>query len=89
MPRFMDFHPDLKLPQGAIDQIAADTAAGRADRFGVRQVELFHNAAGRVYCLLDAPDEDAVRQHHAALGVDCGEVHPVDGITTGPAAGVR
>ena len=81
MPRFMDFHDDLKLPQGAIDQIAADAAAGRADRFGVRQVELFHNAEGKVYCLLDAPDEEAVRNHHAALGVDCADVHPVQGIS--------
>ncbi len=89
MTRFIDFHPDLKLPQPAIDQITADAAAGRADRFDVRQVELFHNAAGKVYCLLDAPDEEAVRQHHAALGVDCGEVHRVDGITARLAAGVR
>lgn len=88
MPRFMDYHPDLKLPQAAIDQITADAAAERADRFGVRQVELFHNADGRVYCLLDAPDEEAVRQHHASLGVDCGGVHPVDGITTRLGVGV-
>ena len=82
MPRFMDYHADLKLPQSAIDQIAADAAAGRSDQFGVRQVELFHNSAGKVYCLLDAPDAEAVRQHHAALGVDCGDVHPVEGITS-------
>ena len=25
MPRFMDFHDDLKLPQAAIDQIAQET----------------------------------------------------------------
>jgi Protein of unknown function (DUF4242) len=30
-----------------------------------------------VYCLLDAPDEEAVRQHHAALGIACGDVHHV------------
>ena len=81
MPQFMDFHPDLKLPQGAIDQITADTAAHKADEFGVRQIELFHNADGKVYCLLEAPDAEAVRKHHAALGVDCGEVHEVGGIT--------
>jgi hypothetical protein len=34
-----------------------------------------------VYCLLEGPDEEAIRQHHAALGVDCGAVHRVDGIT--------
>jgi hypothetical protein len=42
MARFMDFHEDLKLPAEAIAQIAEDTRADRADRFGVRQIELYH-----------------------------------------------
>jgi hypothetical protein len=33
----------------------------------VRQIELYHNADGQVYCLLDGPDEDAIRKHHAAI----------------------
>ncbi len=70
----------LKLPTEAIDQIAQDTKDGKADGFGVRQVELFHNADGKVYCLLEAPDAEAVRQHHEALGVPCGEVHEVKGL---------
>ncbi len=80
MPQYMDFHSDLKLPQAAIDDIAQGAAAGTADQFGVTQVELYHNADGRVYCLLDAPNAQAVRDHHAALGVDCGDVHEVSGI---------
>lgn len=80
MPQFMDFHENLQLPQSAIDGIAAGAAAGETDQFGVRQVELYHNPDGKVYCLLDAPDAQAVRDHHAALGVDCGEVHEVSGI---------
>jgi hypothetical protein len=80
MPQFMDFHENLKLPQEAIEDIAAGAQAGTKDQFGVRQVELYHNSDGKVYCLLDAPDAQAVRDHHAALGVDCGEVHPVTGI---------
>ena len=80
MPRFMDFHDDLKLPQAAIDQIAADTKAAKSDQFGVRQLELYHNADGKVYCLLEAPDAEAVRRHHHALGVGCGEVHEVDSL---------
>jgi hypothetical protein len=80
MPQFMDYHDELKLPAEAIASIRDDTAAGRSDQFGVRQVELFHNADGKVYCLLDAPDAAAVRAHHAALGVDCGEVHEVQGL---------
>jgi hypothetical protein len=80
MPRFMDFHDDLKLPAEAIDTIAQGTRDGAVDEFGVRQVELYHNADGKVYCLLEAPDEEAVRRHHAALDVPCGEVHRVDGL---------
>ena len=80
MPQFLDFHSELKLPQDAIDDIASGAHAGTADQFGVRQVELYHNADGKVYCLLDAPNEQAVRDHHAALGIDCGDVHEVKGI---------
>ena len=80
MPQFMDFHNDLKLPNEAIQQITHETKDHKTDEFGVRQVELFHNADGKVYCLLEAPDADAVRSHHAALGVPCGEVHQVSGI---------
>ena len=47
----------------------------------MRQVELFHNPEGQVYYLLDGPDEDTIRRHHAALGVDCGAVHRLDGTT--------
>lgn len=57
MPRFMDFHDDLKLPPEAIDQIAQGAREGATDEFGVRQVELFHNPDGKAYCLLEVPDE--------------------------------
>ncbi len=81
MPRFMDFHDDLKLPADAIEQITQESREGATDQFGVHQAELYHNADGKVYCLLDAPDEEAVRQHHEALGISCGDVHRVDGIS--------
>lgn len=80
MPQFMDFHDELKLPNEAIQQITQDTKDAKVDEFGVRQVELFHNPEGKVYCLLEAPDADAVRRHHAALGVPCGDVHEVSGL---------
>ena len=80
MPRFMDYHDDLKLPPGAIEQIAQGTRDGVSDEFGVRQIELYHNADGKVYCLLEAPDEQAVRDHHASLGVSCGDVNQVNSL---------
>jgi hypothetical protein len=81
MALFMDFHEDLALPDQAIAQIADDSRAERADQFGVRQVELYHNADGKVYCLLEGPDEEAIRKHHEAIGVSCGDVHQVSGLT--------
>jgi hypothetical protein len=76
----MDYHEHLQLPAEAIAQITKDTKSAKADEFGVRQVELFHNPNGQVYCLLDAPDADAVRKHHEAIGVPCGDVHEVESL---------
>jgi hypothetical protein len=76
----MDYHEELKLPDEAIAQITQETKDKKTDQFGVRQVELFHNPDGKVYCLLEAPNADAVRSHHEALGVPCGEVHEVSGL---------
>jgi len=80
VPKFMDYHEHLVLPGEAVDQIRRDTVEERTDEFGVRQIELFHNADGTVYCLLEAPDADAVRKHHEAIGVPCGDVHEVAGL---------
>jgi Protein of unknown function (DUF4242) len=80
MPKFMDYHDDLQLPQEAIEQIAQGTREGATDEFGVRQLELYHNADGNVYCLLEGPDEEAIRKHHQALNVPCGDVHRVDSL---------
>jgi hypothetical protein len=78
MALFMDYHDDLKLPHTAIEDIGRGAREGETDEFGVRQVELFHNPEGKVYCLLEAPNADAVLKHHEALGVSCGDVHPVN-----------
>jgi hypothetical protein len=80
MPKFMDYHDDLQLPQEAIDHIGQGTRNGDVDDFGVRQIELYHNPDGKVYCLLEAPDEEAVRKHHEALNVPCGDVHRVQSL---------
>ena len=80
MPQFMDYHDDLKLPQEAIENLTQATRDHATDEFGVRQVELYHNADGKVYCLLEGPDEQAIRDHHAALDVPCGDVHEVQSL---------
>ena len=78
MPMFMDFHDNLPLPGEVVEDLRNSARAGERDEFGVRQAELFYNGDGKVYCLLEAPDEDAVRKHHAALDASCGPVHEVN-----------
>lgn len=78
MTLFMDYHDDLKLPHDVIADIGRGARERETDQFGVRQVELFHNPEGKVYCLLEAPDADAVVKHHEAIGVPCGQVHQVN-----------
>ena len=77
----MDFHDRVNLPGEVIAQLTTDASDHHADQFGVRQIELYYNADGKVYCLLEGPDEDAIRKHHAALGVPCGDLHQVDSLT--------
>ena len=52
MPKFMDFHDGLKLSSADIEQLRSQTQAGTADEYGVRQLELYYNPEGKVYCLL-------------------------------------
>lgn len=80
MPKFMDFHDELKLPAEAIGQTAARTRPGATDQFGARQIERYHNTDGKVYGRLEGPEQEAIRKHHQALSVPCGDVHQVNSL---------
>jgi hypothetical protein len=74
----MDFHPNIQVSAEGVAQLRADTKSGKVDEFGVRQIELFYSPDGKgVYCLLEAPDEKAVRKHH---GGECGELIQVESL---------
>jgi hypothetical protein len=80
MPKFIDHHPDLRLSPEAIEALSGDARSGRYDQFNARQLELFYNSDGKVFCLVEAPNEEAVRRRHEALGVPCGEVYRVESL---------
>lgn len=80
MPKFMAVHTSLKLLPEMVDQLRKEAARKRADQLGVTQLELYYNEDGMVYCLLDAPNQQAVRDHHAGVGVSCGDVHMVESL---------
>jgi len=78
MPKFMDFHPDLIMELDHVQRLRQETESGKVDQFGVRQLELFYNPDGKgVYCMLEAPDEEAVRKHH---GGNCGEIIRIESL---------
>ncbi|MBI2911871.1 MAG: DUF4242 domain-containing protein [Chloroflexi bacterium] len=79
MPKFMDFHPTLKLPPDAIQMLTKATREGTVDQFNVKQLELYYNdEIGGAWCVLEGPDEAAIHNHHNGLGVPVdGEVRPV------------
>jgi len=81
MPRFMDFHEDLKLPQEAINEIAQGTRDGATDEFGVRQIELYYNADGRSIAFWRAPMRRRSASITRRLDVPCGDVHRVDSLS--------
>ena len=80
MPRFMDFHQDLKLPAEAIAQIADDTRHGRTDRFGSARSSSTTTQPAR--CI--ACSKGQTRKPSASViqhwGVLCGGVHQVDSL---------
>ena len=76
----MDYHDDLQAAPRSHRGDRPGTRDGAIDEFGVRQIELYHNADGKVYCLLEGPDEEAIHSHHAALDVPCGDVHEVNSL---------
>jgi len=77
---FMDVHN--ALPQGA----TADDVAGAheadlktQDQYGVRYLNYWvDEKAGKVFCLVDAPDADAAHTvHREAHGLVADEIYPV------------
>jgi hypothetical protein len=81
MALFMDVHN--KLPEGAT---AKDVAAAHEadlktqDRFGVRYINYWVDVnAGKVFCLVDAPDAEAAHAcHREAHGLVADEIFPVE-----------
>ncbi|HKX73936.1 MAG TPA: DUF4242 domain-containing protein [Acidimicrobiia bacterium] len=80
MPLYMDVHQ--ALPEGATAQdVAGAHEADMAiqDRYGVKYLNYWvDEKAGKVFCLVDAPDsEAAIAVHREAHGLVADEIYPV------------
>jgi hypothetical protein len=80
MPLYMDVHnslPDGATAEDVAQAHAADVAT--QDKYGVKYLHYWADAdAGKVFCLVDAPDADtAHRVHREAHGLVADEIYPV------------
>ncbi len=67
MPIFLDVH---KVPFK--EENLRELVDAPMDEHGVTHVNLFYNKeAGVCFCLLDAPDTEAVIKHHDKVNIEC------------------
>ena len=68
MPTFLDVHSIGTLTE---DGLIKEQNAPR-DELGVKTVNILYNfEVGTIYCLIDAPNKEAVKKHHDKIGVKC------------------
>ena len=68
MPTYLDAH-DLG---NMTDEQLKQAQNSPMDEFGVRAKNMLYNReVNMLYCILDAPSEDAVYKHHQKFGLKC------------------
>ncbi len=79
MPTFIDGHSSKGLTHEELERLV-DLPP---DKFGVTHLELFFNKKeDKLYCILDAPDEESIWKHHEAAGFKCDFITEVDQVKT-------
>jgi hypothetical protein len=68
MPRYLDAHPLGGLDEKTLKQLQNSPP----DEFGIKHVNIFYNKSeNKSFCLLDAPNKEAVEKHHEKAGFKC------------------
>lgn len=68
MAKFLDVHP-LK---GFEEETLRKLQRSPVDEFGIIHNNILYNKeADKLFCLLDAPNKEAVEKHHRKAGVKC------------------
>ncbi len=75
MPKFLDNHG----LQGADPKDLKKAQNQPKDEFGVSILNIIYSEdIDRMYCLLDAPNKEAIEKHHEKLGYKCDYILEVD-----------
>ncbi len=79
MPIFVDGHNMKGLNPEDLEK----TVNSPVDNFGVKHLQVFYNKnEDKLYCILDALNEEAIWKHHESLGLRCEFVTSVQQIKT-------
>lgn len=74
MPKYIDTHAMRPLDTTVLNKLQH----APADEFGVTHHDILYNKEeNKVYCVLNAPNAEAVHKHHAKAGIKCDWVHEV------------
>lgn len=75
MPKFIDSHAMTPFTADELRKLQNLPP----DEFGVSHHDiLFSEQDDKIYCVLDAPDAEAIHAHHAKAGITCDWVHQVE-----------
>jgi uncharacterized protein DUF4242 len=79
MPKFIDTHRMKPIPREMVKKLQH----AAKDEFGVTHHDiLFNEKEDRLYCVLDAPNREAVEKHHAKAGIQCEWIREVESSRT-------
>ena len=74
MPTFIDFHAMGRYTEDDLRRSQNEPK----DELGVKVLNIFYDIDScMIFCLLDAPNRDAVERHHLKLGIKCDWITPV------------
>jgi Protein of unknown function (DUF4242) len=77
LPLFLDVHSLGKFNEETLKKLQMSPL----DEFGVKHINILYNPAAELcFCIVDAPDTDAVEKHHAKLRVKCNWITQVKSI---------
>ncbi len=74
MPKFIDVHEMKPFTAEQLKEIQD----APPDEFGITHHDILYNEEeNRIYCVLDAPNAEAVHKHHEKAGIKCEFVREV------------
>lgn len=75
MPMFIDVHPMKPFTEDALNKLQSEPP----DEFGVTHHDiLFSEKDDKIYCVLNAPNAEAIEKHHEKAGIKCDWIHEVN-----------